>query len=392
MMTQSKSAPLAAVQELRAVVQAHAAEAERLRTLAPAVVAAIRSSGLHGFAVPLELGGGGFASRIQLEVIEAMTRIDTSAGWSLMISAMEAAFAGAYLPQAGASEVFGGGLPTCAGLLAPSGTLLAVEGGFRVHGRWAFGSGVRHADWIVTTGVVQSTAATGTPVMRTIVVPAAAIVIEDTWHSAGLRGSGSEHYRIEEVFVPEARTFPFPAAAALRGAPIFDLPFTALLAPAHAGFALGVGRAALDALCTSAAKRTRIWSGAVLGTHAAFHTDLGRAQAKLRAARALAYEVADLLEQRSGAGLALSDDDWSSVRTMVTHATEVAVEVATFAFRAAGASALYEHNPVQRIFRDAQASAQHIAATEEAYEFAGRVMLGTVPPHPLLAPRPARPA
>jgi alkylation response protein AidB-like acyl-CoA dehydrogenase len=227
--------------------------------------------------------------------------------------------------------------------------------------------------------------------MRTIVVPAAAVVIEDTWHSAGLRGSGSEHYRIEDVFVPQVRTFPFPAAAALRGGPIFDLLFTALLAPAHAGFALGVGRAALDVLCASAAQRTRIWSGAVLGTHPAFHTELGRAQAKLCAARAFAYEVADLLEQRSSSGLALSNDDWSSVRVMVTHATEMAVEVATFAFRAAGASALYDHNPVQRIFRDAQASAQHIAATDEAYEFAGTVMLGAVPVHPLLAPRPARP-
>jgi alkylation response protein AidB-like acyl-CoA dehydrogenase len=110
----------------------------------------------------------------------------------------------------------------------------------------------------------------------------------------------------------------------------------------------------------------------------------------LCAARAFGLEVADMLEQRGARQLALTPEDWSNVRSMVAHATEIATEVATFAFRAGGASALYESSPLQRIFRDLQAASQHIAASDEAYEYAGQVSLGLAQPHPLLAPRPAR--
>jgi len=390
--------PLAAVAALRELASAHAAQSERLRTLAPPVVAALRVSGLLAFTVPEELGGGGHGPRAQLEVIEAMARIDTATGWSLMISSMLAAIAGAYLPDEGLREVFASGTPTCAGLLVPSGSLSSVPGGFRATGRWAFGSGIRHAEWIVTGAVLQraehasdAVSAAQPPELRTIVVPAREVVIEDTWHAAGLRGSGSEHYRMEDVFVPKARSFPFPGAPALRGGPTFDLPITALLGSVHAGFALGAARAALDALREVASVRTKLWSGIALGAHAAFHMDLGRADAKLRAARALACEASDLLEQRSQERRRLTLEDWRSARLAVTYANEVAAEITTFAFRAGGASALYETSPLQRLFRDAHAAAQHIAATDDAYEFAGRLLLGISAPHPLLAARPARP-
>jgi indole-3-acetate monooxygenase len=391
-----ESALLAAVEALREVACAHAGESERLRTLAPPVVAALRASGLLGFVLPEVLGGGGHGPRVQLDAFEAMTRIDTATGWSLMISSMLSAIAGAYLPAEGAREVFAGRLaaaPTCAGLLMPSGTLRHAPGGFRVDGRWAFGSGIRHAEWIVTSAVVQPAAGgapVGPPQMRTIVVPAHEVVIESTWHAAGLRGSGSEHYRLEDVFVPEARTFAFPHAAAIRGSSAFDLPLIALLCPAHAGFVLGAARAALDAITELAPSRIKVWSGVALGQHAAFHMDLGRVDAKLRAARALAREAVALLELRTGEGSPLTLEDWRTARLAVTHATDVATEVASFAFHAGGSSALYDASPLQRLLRDVHAAAQHIAATDDAYEFAGRLLLGMAAPHPLTAPRAPR--
>lgn len=182
---------LATVEALRNVACAHAADAERMRTLSLSVVDALRASSLPSLATPEELGGGGHGPLLQLEVFEAMTRIDTSTGWALMITASLAAIAGAYLPDQGVQEVFATRSPLFAGLLMPGGVLRAVPGGFRVDGRWAFGSGIRHADFVLTGAVVQDTAA-GLPDMRTIVVPAREVTIEDTWHAAGLRGSGSE--------------------------------------------------------------------------------------------------------------------------------------------------------------------------------------------------------
>ena len=227
--------------------------------------------------------------------------------------------------------------------------------------------------------------------MQTIVVPVRDAVIEDTWHSAGLRGSGSEHYRLEDCFVPAERAFAFPDAPALRGGATFDLPFVALLVPVHAGFVLGAARAALDAIAQAAPARIKAWPRLPLGAHAAFQMDLGRADAKLRAARALALEAADCLEQRSGEGRPLTEDDWRTARVSVTLATDVAVEVAGFAFRSGGGAALYETSPLERLFRDVNAAAQHVAATDDAYEYAGRLLLGSAAPHLLLAPRAVRP-
>lgn len=382
---------------LREVARVHAAESERLRTLAPELVAALRQSGLLGLAVPRELGGGEQGPSSQVQVFEAAARIDTALGWSFMISALLAAVAGAYLPAEGAHEVFAHGIPTCAGMIMPSGVLRPVAGGFRVSGRWAFGSGIHHADWVLSSGIVAagegpSAPANAPPLMRTFIVPTHQVCIEDTWHVAGLRGTGSDHYHIEDVFVPESRVFRFPDGPAQRGGPVFDLPLVATLMPAHAGFALGAGQAAIDAIVAVAPQRTKTWSGAVLAEHAGFLMELGRSDAKLRAARALVHEAAQLLEERAAAQAELAPGDWSTLRLAVSHATEVAVEAASLAFRAGGASALYESSSLQRILRDVQACAQHVAATDDAYEFAARVLLCTAAPHPLTMPRMKRSA
>lgn len=97
-----------------------------------------------------------------------------------------------------------------------------------------------------------------------------------------------------------------------------------------------------------------------------------------------------MLETTTSGGVLLSVDDWRTARLAVTHASDVASEVATFAFHAGGASALYESSPLQRLFRDVHAAAQHGAATDDAYEFAGRVLLGIATQHPLMDPRPTR--
>lgn len=384
---------LASIESLREVATSHAAESERLRTLAPPVVAALRASGLFGLAVPAALGGGEHGPLAQFTAVEALARIDTASAWSLMVSAMLASIAGAYLPEEGAREVFANGPPPCAGLLTPSGMLRRERGGYRATGRWAFGSGIRHAEWVVTSAVIVPEAATapqGPPALCSIVMPVREVVIEDTWHAAGLRGSGSAHYRVEDVFVPESRTFPFPAAAAQRGGVMFDLPVIAQLAPVHTAFALGAARDALDQLAQIAPSRIKAWPGVALGAHTGFHMELGRADAQLRAARAFACAAIGELETRMNERRPLTLEDWRNTRLAVTHATEVAAEVASFAFRAGGASALYDASPLQRLFRDIQAAAQHIAATDDAYEFAGKLLLGAAEPHPLMTPRPTR--
>lgn len=389
-----RGAALDAVERLRGVVTAGAEEAERLRTLPRATVEAIRAARLFALAAPEAVGGDELGAVVQLEVFEAMTRIDTSAGWALLIGSMTAALAGAYLGDAAIPRIFGAERwPIVAGLQAPNGVAVPVPGGYRVSGRWGWGSGVRHADWVFTAAILASDGppsggAGGPPPMLSVAVPTKDLVLEDTWFASGLRGSGSCHYGMVDLFVPSEQTCPFPAAPPLRGGPLYRMPLVAFLGAAHMGFALGAARRALDEVVATSRTRVRVWSQSPALHHAPLHMDLGRAEARLAAARAYSIAALSDAERAMEEGRALSPVEWSAVRLATTYATDVAAEVVTVAYRQAGGAALFETSALQRYFRDIHAATQHVAATDDAYEHAGRLLLGIGAPHPIMAPRP----
>lgn len=387
-----ESALMAQLNGMRAMVEADALEAERERALTRRVVAALRDGPLLSMCLPRELGGAESTMQTQLSVFEAAARIDGSFGWCVMIAALQNAMAGSALPDVGARAVFGGsGAPIIAGLITPSGVATPVEDGYVIRGRWAFGSGIRHADWVVATCVIEGRVhESGFPLAITALLPIAEVVVEDTWAVAGLRATGSEHYRVEGKHVPHARAFPFAMARAQRGGPWFDLPLIAMLNAGHAGVALGIAERALDELLRCAPARMRLWSRTIQSEHPGFRMSLGAMRAKLSAARMYALDGLQRTERAVHEGRALDTDEWVATRTAVTYATDVAVEVASYAFRHAGSAALFEHHPLQRCLRDIYAVAQHVAATDDAYEFGGQALLGDVAFNPLLLPREER--
>ncbi|MBL8679205.1 MAG: acyl-CoA dehydrogenase family protein [Myxococcales bacterium] len=383
---------LSTVERVGALAKTHAQQSEDERTLAEPVVLAMRDSELLAMCVPRALGGLECDAATQLEAFERAARADGSFGWCLMIAALHNAMASAYLPEPGARELFGGArMPTIAGLVTPSGQARRVDGGFIVRGRWAFGSGIRHAAWVSATAIIEGTGADGAiPEFVAALVPKERVIVEDTWKVSGLRGTGSEHYRVEDAFVPEAHTYSWPMCAAERGGARYDLPLVALLATGHAGFALGTAEQSLDTLASLAPSRTRLWTQSPLAEHGSFLIELGKQRAKLTAARLLALDGVSNAERVVERGDALTTEDWARVRLAVTYATDVAAEVCTFAYRAAGSAGLFDTSPLQRCLRDILAATQHVAATDDAYEFSARVLLGTPLFNPLLLPRSPR--
>lgn len=372
----TRRALLDAVERVRPAVAEGADEAERLRTLPAASVTALRDSGLLALKLPAVLGGAEADPVTQIDVIEALTAIDPSAGWCLMVGATTAALPGVFLGDDAVGVIFDGGrMPLAAGCYMPTGHAVAEPGGFRVTGRWAFASGIRHAAWVSGTAwVVRDGARTAE--RRVFVVRTAEVDVHDTWHVAGLRGTGSCDFSLKDQFVPDAFTWDIERTRPRRGGALYRLGFPALVTNEHAAFALGVARRALDAVTALAAGKSRGLKPAPLVGRGTFQRFVGEAQVRLLAARALAVELNEAAWTTVGVGESLTARQHAELRSAAVLATEVALDVTTRAFRFAGGSALYDASVLQRCLRDLNAGAQHFMVSDSAYEGLGQLVLG----------------
>jgi alkylation response protein AidB-like acyl-CoA dehydrogenase len=371
-----QKALLDAVERVRAVVTAGADEGERIATLPRATVAALDDSGLLTLKLPAVLGGAEADPATQIDVIEALSAIDASAGWCLMVGATTLALPAVFLPDEAVATIFEGGRrPRAAGCYMPTGQAIVQPGGYRVTGRWAFASGIRHADWVSGTARVIRDGAPA-PERCAFVVRVGDVEVHDTWQVAGLRGTGSCDFSAADLFVPTSFTWDMERAVPRRGGALYRLGLPGFVANEHAAFALGVARRALDEIAGLATTKSRGLKPALLAGRPAFQRFLGEADLRLRAARALAVEVNESAWATVSAGDPLTARQHAELRSAAVLATDVALGVVTGAFRYAGGSALYDTNLLQRCLRDLQAGAQHFMVSDSAYEGFGQFLLG----------------
>jgi alkylation response protein AidB-like acyl-CoA dehydrogenase len=235
---------LAKAQSIRAIIEGDVERSEAERTLPMTSVNALYDAGLLSMCVPRALGGVEADPLTQTEVYETVSAMDGSAGWCLVIGATAAGMAGGMLSDRAVAEVFKGGrIPRVAGTVAPAGQAERVDGGYRVTGRWAFGSAIHHAEWVFATAMVYQNGerrrrSNGMPELCSFCVPIREVVIEDNWYACGLKGSASSHYRLEDVMVSNDFTLGGKNRK-VRGGPLYRLPVFAYVAACHAGFALG---------------------------------------------------------------------------------------------------------------------------------------------------------
>jgi alkylation response protein AidB-like acyl-CoA dehydrogenase len=370
-----RTALLQAADGVRATIEAYTDESESLRTLPDACVQALTETGLFAMKCPAVLGGAEADPVTQLEVIEAVTYIDPSAGWSLMIGNGSLAIIGAFLPEAAIARVFPGDRPPrTAGALMP-GKAVPVEGGYRVTGRWSWGSGVRHAEWLVAQTLVAAPGGNG-PQPRMVVFPATQATIDDNWHVAGLKGTGSCDFSVSDLFVPEAFTFDVIAGQPQRGGPLYHLGLPGLVINEHAAFALGVGRRALDEIIALAKSKRRGYARQIaLVERQVFQRAVGEADLRLRAARALAVEVFERAWQTVCAGQSPALQLQAEMRSATTLVTDVALDVTSMAFRYGGGSTVWLNSMLQRCLRDIYVGASHLMVNDAAYENYGQFLL-----------------
>ncbi len=366
-----------AVESVRDTLEAGAMAAEADATLPPTSVDALYDSGLLRLKMPHVLGGAEADPVTQLDVLEAVSRIEPAAGWCLMIGAASLGGLSAFLPDEAIEEIFPGGQPPkVAGAAAPSGAATPVEGGYRLTGRWQFGSGIQHAQW-VSAGARVAGASDGYPRQLRVAMPRHKVKVHDNWQVMGLRGTGSCDFSVDDLFVPHRFAWDSTLTEPIRGGALYRLGRPGFVTNEHSAFALGVGRRALDALTEVAGAKTREYNSTnLLANRPVVQRALGECDLRLRAARALNVEILEAAWDAVCAGHPPPPPLQAQMRSVATYTTDVSADVASQAFRYGGGSALFTTSILQQCLRDINAAAQHQMVSDTAYENHGQFMLG----------------
>lgn len=352
---------------LAPLIEGDAADAEDQGTLTPAVVDALGAADLFWLLVPRRLGGLEADLVTALEVFEELARADGSTGWSLMANATASCFGAIYTGEEAARAMFvdhGRGIH--AGMFAPAGSGRRDGEGYVVTGDWQFGSGSGHATWF--SGGFQEVDAddqpvvtdSGLPAMRVAFLPRDEVDLRGNWDVMGLAATGSYDYRVDTRHVDDAFTFALLEAEPMRGGPAYGVGLFTLTALGHAGFALGVGRRALDeVLAIARAGKERLGANPIADQQL-FQHDFALHDAALRGARAYAIEAFAAAEAGACTEGRPSPVQEQRTRQATTHATRVAADAARFAYTWAGSAGLRNPSAVGRCFRDIHAGTQHL--------------------------------
>ncbi|MEA2350627.1 MAG: indole-3-acetate monooxygenase [Thermoleophilaceae bacterium] len=366
----------AAARDIGALAREMAADTERRRQLPDALVERLRDSGLLRAGAPLEVGGMELEPGAALRCAEEIARGDASAGWCVSI-AITSSLLAAYLPAESRDELFGDGQGIAAGVWAPRGRAQPVEGGVVVSGRWAFCSGIAHADLLFAGCVVESDGlpAGERPVPSVLALAKEDLEILDTWHTLGLRGTGSHDAVADEVLVPSGRVFSLFDGPVLDR-PLYRFPIFGFFALSIAAAALGNAQAAIEELVALAAGKVGLGSTRTLAERAPTQASVAAGEASLRAARALYYEAIEAAWQAAQAGDAVDAGLRNGLRLAATHAVRTAAEVVRSMYDLAGGTAIYDDSPLQRRFRDAHTATAHFQVNAASQELPGRILLG----------------
>ena len=370
---------LSAVCAVAPLITQYADEAERERRLARPVVDALVDAGIFRLLVPPALGGAGASPLEFCEVVEAVSTVDGSTGWCVMISGGYGQFAG-LLPPPAAAEIFSDPAAVVSGTFRPNGVARAVEGGYQVSGQWPLASGSSHATWLlggcrIVEGDQPRLTPAGRPELRLMFLPVGDASILDTWHTVGLRGTASNDFIIRDRFIPEYRTCWFTHAPA-RPEPLYRLPAIALFAACIASVPLGIARHAIAVFTALAGAKAPTWSQALLREKAAAQLVVGQAEGLVRAGRAFLHETLRDVWATVTSGTALSWEQRGLLWLASTQAATQAIQAVELLFTAAGASAVYTSTGLERCLRDVRTAAQHICVTPTNFEIAGQLALG----------------
>jgi alkylation response protein AidB-like acyl-CoA dehydrogenase len=373
-------------QDLAPVLRSRAEDIERARRMPPDVVELLRATGVFRMGFSRDRGGPELSSIEQTEVIEALAYGDPSAGWCAMIGSDTGLYA-AFLDRDVADRMF----PTLdlvtAGLLFPNGRADVEPGGYRLNGRWQFGSGITHADWVIS-GAFRYRDGNPEPGPGGVghgsvllMVPRSEVEVLDTWHTTGLAGSGSLDYKMDDVFVPEEHSFNFGVARSRTGP--MSAPDT--LMRKMPAVPLGAARAALDYVRDMARTRTNRQTGEPWSDNYRVQFVLGECEMEYITLRHAVYGSVEHRWERLSAGVAFADlepEELVETTLVALKAFRGSLAIVRRLYDLLQTTSIYRPSPMDRWLRDLNTMCQHVMAQDVIIQTAGAHLVGGVPRFP----------
>jgi alkylation response protein AidB-like acyl-CoA dehydrogenase len=372
--------PLEAARKLAPMIRTYAGDTEAQRMLPAPVFEALADAGLFHLVFPRSMGGGELDLPTYIQVIEEIGKADASTGWVVNQCSVFATYA-ARMPRDIARAIW---MDTPRSVVAntplASAEAVVVPGGYKVTGRQGFSTGCRNAAWVAAHAQIIDNGKLrrdkGEPETRYLFVPVAEAELLDTWHVRGLRGTGTHHFAVHDVFVPAERSVLARTAPLIETGPLYQITRGLVFASGDAAVSLGVARTCLAAFYELAGAKTPRFASGLLREQPMIQVDVGHAEANLRAGRAFLTEtVRDVWDTVSTTGT-LSMDQRAALRIATTHTIRLAIQVVDTVYNAAGATAIYEGHPLQRAFQDMHVISQHAQSRHAHYELVGRYWLG----------------
>jgi 3-hydroxy-9,10-secoandrosta-1,3,5(10)-triene-9,17-dione monooxygenase len=368
-----------------------ASRTERERRLPDETIADLHDSGLLRALQPRAAGGAELPYECLVRVTATLARGCGSTAW-VYANLANHHFMLALWPAEAQHEIWGVSADALIGsaLMFPPGRATAIPGGYRLSGRWKFSSGIDACTWTMVGGIASADGEL--PDYRVFLLPGADYRVIDTWHAAGLRGTGSNDIEVTDVFVPEHRALAVrlmkgcaAPGAALNPSALYRLPVFDMFPYVVAAVSLGIASAAVECFTEDTRHRVTSYRTTLLADHATTQARLGEAAAAVDAAERLligncrrAMELAERNEVPPVAEKIRLRRDGAYAARLCTRAVDLL-------FEAGGAEYLYEDKPMQRFFRDIHAAQSHYSlAWDVIAAAAGKHMLGIAPDIPTL--------
>jgi alkylation response protein AidB-like acyl-CoA dehydrogenase len=368
---------LDAIRQLAPLIAAHRDAFDRERRIADPVFAALADAGLFRLWLPRSLGGPELSPVAFLHVVEAAAALDGSVGW-LVGNGGGMSRVGGYLPAAVVGDWFANPRAFVVGATGAVGSLKVVAGGYLASGRWPFGSGAPHATHFMGLATVDGNQAPDQPRLCCYLARKH-VTVHDTWHVSGLRGTGSSDFELRDAFVPADQVHAFLDNEPTVPGLLYRLPRLSTLAWTVIVVPLGIARGAIDAFVQLASSKSRLGFPGLLRDREVVQITVGRAEARLQAARTFLIDAMKELMTAAEHGGEQLVQARARLRTAGTHAAESARAIVDRLASDLGAAAIFESCPLERAVRDVHAAVKHVAMNRASYIVAGRIALGLDP-------------